>query len=91
MSINKEQLSNSGGPQGPPNILLRWAMMLFCLAIVWLFIFVAAPAMQSSPMVEPLAVYINESGIDAGALYYTEIEETSEAEVYLRSVLKRTD
>jgi hypothetical protein len=45
--------------------------------------FVVAPWIEKTPAVRPPAQFIEETGIDAGALYYTEIDETSEAEMYL--------
>jgi hypothetical protein len=63
----------------------HWTMRYACLACsllaVGLFMFSLAPALSSLPAVQPLSRFIDENDIDAGALYYTEIEEFSEAEV----------
>ncbi len=73
-----------GGFGELPGTLRRWAALAFGLAVIWAFVFVIAPALQKNEMVRPLAEYVRESGIDASALYYTEVKETGEAEVYLR-------
>ena len=65
----------------------KWAALAAGIAVIWAFIFVIAPALQKNEMVQPLADYVRESGIDASALYYTEVQETGEAEVYLRDAL----
>lgn len=82
--------TNSGpdGRQRPSGILRRWSALLLGIVLVWLFMFVIAPWIQKSPSVKPLADFIEESGIDASALFYTEVEEASEAELYMRSTLK---
>ena len=66
----------------------KWAALAAGIAVIWAFIFVIAPALQKNEMVRPLAEYVRESGIDASALYYTEVQETGEAEVYLRDALR---
>ena len=55
------------------------------LLFAWGFIFVLAPAMQRMPAIGAIVKYIEESGINASALYYTGIEETAEAEMYLHN------
>ena len=67
--------------------LRKWAALAAGLAVIWAFVFVIAPTLQKTEMVRPLAEYVRESGIDASALYYTEVQETGEAEVYLRDAL----
>ena len=71
------------GQRRPSSMISRWAGLLLGFFLVWLFMFVVAPWIAGSPQVKPLAQFIEETGIDAGALYYTEIEETAEAEMYL--------
>lgn len=76
-----------GGAGAPSGRLLRWGALIAWIGLIWLFVFVFAPAMRDSPSVKPMADYISERGIEASALYYTEVEETGEAEVYLRDAL----
>jgi hypothetical protein len=42
---------------------------------------------RSLKQIGPLIDYINESGIDATGLFYTEVEETGDAETYLKGAL----
>jgi hypothetical protein len=50
--------------------------------------FVVGPWLQKSRWVGRLADHIEETGIDAGALYYTEVEEAGEAETIMRNTMK---
>lgn len=71
----------------PSGVLLRIGALLLSMALIWIFIFVIAPWIQKLPYVKPLADYIEENDIDAGALYYTEVEEFSEAERNMRDTM----
>jgi hypothetical protein len=48
--------------------------------------FVVAPAIQRVPAVGSIGRYIEETGINASALYYTGVDETAEAEMYLHNI-----
>jgi len=71
-----------------PDRLKRWTHLGFWLLCLWLFIFVIAPWMQQIPAVNTLSLYIKESGIDAGALYYTEVDEVGESDMTVRNTLR---
>ena len=77
------------GRRKPPS-LGGWPGLILGLALLLLFIFVIVPFWNDLPGVKPLADYIEESGIDAGALYYTEVEETGEAETHMRTTFEYT-
>jgi hypothetical protein len=66
-------------------LLRRWAALLMCVFLVWAFMFVLAPMLQRLPAVRSLTSYIEESGINASAIYYTGLDETAEAEMYLHA------
>ena len=83
-TIGREPVCSSGGP---PGALRRWAGLIAGLGLIWAFVFLIAPALQRTEMVRPLAQYVRESGIDASALYYTEVQETGEAEMSIRDAL----
>ncbi|KPK36267.1 MAG: hypothetical protein AMK70_02960 [Nitrospira bacterium SG8_35_1] len=76
------------GQRRPSSDLFRWAGLLLGFFLVWLFMFVIAPVIEESPAVKPLADFIEESGIDASALYYTEVEEASVAELNMRHTME---
>jgi hypothetical protein len=56
-----------------------------CLLLVWAFMFALAPMLQALPTVRAIADSIDETGINASALYYTDLDETAEAEMFLRN------
>lgn len=45
--------------------------------------------LRDVPTINTLTTYIRNSGIDAGAIYYTEVDETADADVYMRSTFGR--
>ncbi len=52
------------------------------------FIFFVGPCMDRFESVKPLVAFIEERGIDAGALYYTDIEEFSEANIHMDNTME---
>lgn len=72
---------------GRPSATKRWTRLAVCLLGLWAFIFVIAPELRRIEAVDTMAQYVEDSGIEATALYYTEVEETGDAENYLRSAL----
>jgi hypothetical protein len=52
-----------------------------------LFIFVVGPWMSGAPFVRPLVRFIDEHDIEASALFYTEVEEFSEADARMRNAV----
>jgi hypothetical protein len=80
--------TSDGRKNRSSDLIQRWTAFFFCLFLVWIFMFVIAPAIQNTSAVKPLADFIEESGIDASALFYTEVEESSEAELHMRSTMK---
>lgn len=65
-----------GGIKGVPGLILG---ILGCLALI----FIVGPAMDTVKTVQPLIRFIDERDIDAAALYYTEIEEFSIANLHM--------
>ena len=52
------------------------------------FIFFVGPCMDRFEGVKPLVTFIEERNIDAGALYYTDIEEFSEANIHMDNTME---
>jgi hypothetical protein len=73
-----------GGPPPPLGLLDRWLRLALGMTLLLLFAFVAVPALQQTSVVAPSAQTIIERGIEAGALYYTGVEQVPEAEAYVR-------
>lgn len=91
--MNTTILQNIGnealeGRERPSNLIGRWITLIICLSLIWIFVFIIGPWIQQLPLVRPLAEHIESSGIDASALYYTEVDETGEALVNIRSTLE---
>lgn len=70
------------GKEGPPHLWIRWAALAFFSLLLWGFMFVVAPKLQTLSPVRSMSEYIRESNINASALYYTGVDETAEAEMY---------
>jgi len=65
----------------------RWAHFFLAMMLVWIFMFVVAPLLEKIPAVKPMVDFIEETGIDATALFYTEVEEFGDAETHMRNTM----
>ncbi|MDF1577382.1 MAG: hypothetical protein P1P81_02945 [Desulfobulbales bacterium] len=74
--------------QKPSSTFAKWTALICGFCLVWLFILVVAPLFQKIEMVKTLSAYVEETGIDAGALYYTEVEEAAMAELGSRGTME---
>jgi hypothetical protein len=66
--------------------ITRWTRLALCLLAVLAFIFVVGPWLARAPLVEPLTRFVEERDIEAGALFYTEVEAFADADVHMRNV-----
>lgn len=87
-TVDKIEMVSLDGHGRPSSVLLRWAGLFFGLFLIWVFMFVIAPWVEKWPSVKPIADFVEETGINASGLYYTDVEETSEAELNLRSTFE---
>lgn len=76
------------GSMKPSSTFAKWTALVCGFCLIWLFILVVAPMFKEIPMVNTLSSYIEENGIDASALYYTEVEEAAMAELGIRGTLE---
>ncbi|GAB4334438.1 MAG: hypothetical protein Kow0089_03660 [Desulfobulbaceae bacterium] len=66
-----------------------WPALAACLFLLWAFAFILAPWLQNrSETIRTLSDYIESSGIDAGAIYYTEVAEVGEADLMIRDTFR---
>ena len=65
----------------------QWMSLLFWLSLIPLFMFVVGPMGEKLPLVRPVAQFIEERGIDAGAVYYTDIEQFSVAAIQMENTM----
>ena len=61
-----------------------WARLALGLACAWAFVFVVAPGVRRIEPIKAVLDSVRENDIDATALFYTDAEESSEAEFVLR-------
>ena len=72
------------------SILKRLAALAASLLLIWFFMYHLGPWLKNLPAVRPLMNFIEERGIDATALYYTDIEEFAEADVQMNHSMDYT-
>jgi len=66
----------------------RWARFFAGLLVILLFVFVVIPGLQRLGPVRKVRDAIENRGIDATALFYTESEVSSEAEASIRNAIE---
>jgi|GEM_PF-2029715 len=71
------------GPEEKAALLKRWFRLFVGFGCIWAFMFVLIPSFDNLPAVEPLMEFIKERDMNATALFYSDVEETAEAQNYL--------
>lgn len=69
-----ETTKRKGGLKG----LVQLSIGALC---IWAFLFVVGPAMRVIPEVDAVCTYVLDTGMNASALYWTDVEETADAEI----------
>lgn len=69
--------------------LRRWGRLGVLLAVLWVVVFIAIPAAQRLPGMQPAVQALLESGIEAGAIYYTGVEKVAQAEAAVHGAARR--
>jgi hypothetical protein len=71
------------------SLLKRWLSLAAALAAVWVFVFAAGPALRDSvPEMRRMAAFVDETGIETGAFYYTDVEIVGHADINARSTME---
>ena len=65
-----------------------YSYLFLSIMLVMIFVFVLAPGIDDVPHVKPLINFIDKREIDAGALFYTDIEEFSVAEINMKNTIE---
>jgi len=73
--------ATGGGPKS--DRLKKWFRLFVGFACIWAFMFVLIPSFDDLPVVKPLIDFIEERDMNATALFYSDAEETAEAQNYL--------
>ena len=68
-----------------PGRALHWVWLVAGFVCIWAFMFVVVPAFNDLPVVKPLIDFNVEHDVKATALFYSDVEETSEAQNYLKN------
>ena len=58
------------------------------IAFIIFFMLVIAPIFDNLPVIRPVIDFIEEENIDATALYYTEIEEFFDSDIYMNNAMR---
>jgi len=67
----------------------RLLALAAAIAVIWLFTFVAGPwLVRDVPEFKRLAAFVNESGIETGEFYYTDVEIVGHADHNARSTME---
>ncbi len=77
-----------GGPQSPPGRLKSWLKLCLGVAVLLFLIYVVGPFVDDLPGIKPIASFVDDSGINAAAFYYTGVEEVGDAVVSIRNSLE---
>ncbi|RKY95589.1 MAG: hypothetical protein DRQ13_06895 [Ignavibacteriae bacterium] len=76
---------------GKNRVLIKikdYLYLILSITIVSVFVLFLAPCIDDVPYVKPLTNFIDEREIDAGAIYYTDIEEFSVAEINMKNTME---
>ena len=88
-TCHRSPASSSGAANaGAPGLGQRWARFLAGVTAILVFAFAVIPGLQQVGPVREVHDAIQNSGIDATALFYTETEVSSEAESSIRNALR---
>ena len=83
-------LSADGGAAAPPATLNPWARLLIGIALILLFMFGIGSLAQEIPGARQMAQVIEEHGLRATAIYYTDFDEPAEGSERIRDSLAYT-
>jgi len=76
--------TDAGGRKKSGRSASAWIQLAAGIGIIWLFMFWIGPAFMKLPGYSEMARFIDESGIQATAIYYTGVEEVGEATAAMR-------
>ena len=80
-------LFNQNGKNRVLKKIKDYLYLIVSISVVTVFVLFLAPCIDDVPYVKPLTKFIDDRGIDAGAIYYTDIEEFSIAEINMKNTI----
>jgi hypothetical protein len=89
MEVPLEDTKRNGGTPGRPGLARRLLSLAVAVMAVWSFVFVIGPRLvHVVPEFQALATFVNESGIETGEFYYTDVEIVGHADHNARSSME---
>ncbi len=58
------------------------------LLLILVFMFVVLPWVNNTAAVRPLVQFVEDTGINASGLFYTDVEESADAEAQMRDTMR---
>ena len=80
-------LINLNGKNRVMKKIKDYLYLIISISIVTVFVLFVAPIVDDVPYFKPLTNFIDDREIDAGAIYYTDIEEFSMAEINMKNTI----
>jgi hypothetical protein len=87
MAVHYPNKNDGKDNQNPRSALKGVCGLLVAIAGILFFMFYVGPWLDQTPMVRPLAEFIDERGIDANMYFYTEVEEFSDANINMENTM----
>jgi hypothetical protein len=84
----EKTLLRPGGSRNPPGRLKSWFKLCLGIALLWFITYVVGPFVDNLPWIKPAVSFIDDSGINTPAFYYTGVEEVGDAVVSIRNSLE---
>lgn len=82
-----ETIQNGGRIKRPPSILYRLTSLFLGILLLMSFAFIVLPAIKNHTAIGPYVEKIKNSGIEAGAFWYTDVEKVGKAVNYIHDAM----
>lgn len=84
--MKRRESSTTQKPSG--GRMRRWMGLGAALGAMWVMVYVVLPWSQNLPFVRPVMQIIADADIDAGTYFYTQSEETAQAQMFVRNTMR---
>jgi len=85
--MHRQHLNNPSAPAKRLSLYSGWRKIFLAVGILLVFIYVIGPLGLNSPVIKPIADFIEENDINANGYYYTDVAEFSDAEMHMKNSL----
>jgi hypothetical protein len=86
--LESEDMDRRAPSEGRRHVVQRWTRFVVGLLVVFAFAFLVLPWLQGLGPARALREFILKHDIEATGLFYTEVEQCTEAERYVRDSLR---